>query len=109
MKQPLSDEMLGRENRQITGLCDLSEQSRAYGFIPAFYDTQSRKAMASCFANGTPAPIHVLEGLPQEWVMQRDTSGRVVAAKDSVIAGFLYQGEFYTREQAALVVHPANV
>jgi hypothetical protein len=38
--------------------------------------------------------------------MQRDTSGRVVVAKDSVIAGFLYQGEFYTREQAALAVHP---
>ena len=106
MKQPLSDEVLGRENRQFTGSGGLSEQNRAYGFIPAFYDTQSRKAMASCFANGTPAPIHVLEGLPQEWVMQRDTSGRVVVAKDSVIAGFLYQGEFYTREQAALAVHP---
>jgi hypothetical protein len=104
MKQPLSDEMLGRENRQFTGSGGLSEQNRAYGFIPAFYNTQSRKAMASCFANGTPAHIHVLEGLPQEWVVQRDTFGRVVAAKDSVIAGFLYQGEFYTREQAALAV-----
>jgi len=104
MKQSLSDEMLGRENRQFTGSGGLSEQNRAYGFIPAFYNTQSRKAMASCFANGTPAPIHVLEGLPQEWVVQRDTFGRVVAAKDSVIAGFLYQGEFYTREQAALAV-----
>ena len=109
MKQPLSDEMFGRENRQFTSLGGLSEQNRAYGFIPAFYDTQSRKAMASCFANGTPAPIHVLEGLPQELVMQRDPSGRVVVAKDSVIAGFLYQGEFYTREQAALAVHPATV
>jgi len=96
--------MLGRENRQFTGSGGLSEQNRAYGFIPAFYNTQSRKAMASCFANGTPAHIHVLEGLPQEWVVQRDTFGRVVAAKDSVIAGFLYQGEFYTREQAALAV-----
>ena len=48
MKQPLSDEMLGRENRQFTGSGGLSEQNRAYGFIPAFYDTQSRKAMASC-------------------------------------------------------------
>ena len=109
MKQPLSDERLGRESRQFTGSGGLSEQNRAYGFIPAFYDTQSRKAMASCFANGTLAPIHVLEGLPQEWVRQRGPSGRVVVAKDSVIAGFLYQGKFYTREQAALAVHPANV
>ena len=109
MQQPLSNEMLGRENRQFTGSGGLSEQNRACGFIPAFYDTHSRKAMASCFANGTPAPIHVLEGLPPEWVRQRDPSGRVVAAKNSVIAGFLYQGQFYTREQAALAVHPATV
>jgi hypothetical protein len=108
MKQPLSDEVLRRENQLFVGSGGLSEQNRAHRFVPAFYDTQSRKAAASCFANGTPAPMHVLEGLPREWVVQRDTSGRVVAVKESVIAGFLYQGAFYTREQAALAVHPWN-
>lgn len=101
MKQPLSDQALRKENQLFAGSGGLSEQNRAHRFVPAFYDTQSRKAAASCFANGTPAPMHVLEGLPRECVVQRDTSGRVVA-------GFLYQGAFYTREQAALAVHPWN-
>jgi hypothetical protein len=55
----------------------------------------------SRFANGTPAPIHILDGAPEEWVVARDPSGRVIAVKASVIAGFLHQGRFYTRAQAA--------
>ena len=45
--------------------------------------------------------MHLLDGLPEEWVVQRDTTGRVSAIKDTVIAGFLRNGLFYTREQAA--------
>jgi hypothetical protein len=55
----------------------------------------------SRFANGNPAPIHVLDGLPEDWVIGRDKGGRVMAVKDSVISGFMRQGRFYTRAQAA--------
>jgi hypothetical protein len=34
-------------------------------------------------------------------VVQRDAAGRVSAIKDTVIAGFVRNGLFYTREQAA--------
>jgi hypothetical protein len=45
--------------------------------------------------------MHLLDGLPDEWVVERDAAGRVRAIKDSVIAGFVRDGRFYTREQAA--------
>jgi len=35
------------------------------------------------FANGIQAPIHVLDDLPEEWVIGRNESGRVAAVKDS--------------------------
>jgi hypothetical protein len=39
--------------------------------------------------------MHLLEGLPLEWVVRRDASGRVVAAKASLTVGFLKSGRFY--------------
>ncbi len=45
--------------------------------------------------------MHLLDGLPEEWVRERHPSGRVAVVKYSVVSGFLRQGEFYTREQVA--------
>jgi hypothetical protein len=47
------------------------------------------------------APIHLLCGLPAEWVVSRDAAGGVSAVKPSIVAGFLRDGRFYTREEAA--------
>lgn len=55
----------------------------------------------SCFGDGRPAPIHVLDGMPEDWVEQRSLQGRVLSVKRSVVAGFVRDGEFYTREDAA--------
>jgi hypothetical protein len=54
----------------------------------------------SRLAGGTPAPVHLLGGLPEEWVIDRDAGGGVCAVKASVVAGFLRGDRFYTREQA---------
>ena len=104
MKQSLSYAVLREENQIFAGSGGVSRGNRTYGFIPAFYDTQSCQAVVSRFANGTPAPVHVLDGVPKEWVERRDPSGRIAALKNTVIAGFLHQGRFYTREQAARAV-----
>ena len=45
-----------------------------------------------------------LDGLPQELVIMRSTTGRVMAVKESVIAGFVRCGQFFTREQTAAAV-----
>ena len=104
MKRCLSYPVLRKENRRFARSGGVSQENRALGFVPAFYDTCSHQMVISHFANGARAPIHILEGLPETWVVARDASGRVTAVKDSVISGFFRQGKFYTREQAAQVV-----
>lgn len=101
MKRFLSYSTLYQENRRFAGSGGVSRENRTQGFVPAFYDTCSHRTVISHFANGATAPIHILDGLPEEWVAARDAAGRITAVKDSVIAGFLRQGTFYTREQAA--------
>lgn len=89
------------QNRRFKGSGGISQENRAGGFLPAFADTATGATYRSCFADGNPAPIHLLDGLPAELVVARSASGRVTAVKDSVVAGFLRAGRFYTREQAA--------
>ena len=49
--------------------------------------------------------MHLLDGLPDEWVVNRDTGGRPSAVRPSVIAGFVRNGLFYTREEVAAALH----
>jgi hypothetical protein len=102
MKRLLSYPALYQENRWFADSGGVSRENRAP--VPACYDTRSHRTVISHLANGATAPLHILEGLPEAGVMARDASGRVTAVKDSVIAGFLRQGKFYTREQAAQAV-----
>jgi hypothetical protein len=97
-------ERLQKENLAFAGTGGVSEGNRSSGFLPAFCDTQTGRAVLARFRDGTPAPIHVLDGLPDEWVVECGPSGRVLAIKASIIAGFLHQGRFYTREQAARAI-----
>jgi hypothetical protein len=105
MKQMLCKAQLRQQNQMYAGTGGVSAENRAQGFVPAFFDTESRTVAISRFANGNPAPIHVLDGLPEEWVVYRDDCGKVRTVKTSVIAGFVCRGTFYTRAQAAVLVN----
>ena len=48
-----------------------------------------------------PAPIHLMEGLPEEWAVGHDVKGRITSVKPTIISGFVRGDDFYTREQAA--------
>lgn len=96
--------LLRQQNRAYQGSGGVSRNNRSAGFSPGYLDSRSGEAMLSCFANGQPAPIHVLEGLPEAWVSQRDAQGQVLCARSGVIAGFIRAGRFYSREQAARAV-----
>lgn len=98
---PMSEQILRRENEQYMHTGGRSEENRSRGFRPAFMDRETSKVYPSRFANGTPAPVHMLDGLPAEVVVSRSASGRVVSVKASVVSGFLLDDEFYTREEAA--------
>ena len=78
-----------------------SQEGASQGFLPAFLDTGTGAVYLSRFADGRLAPVHVLEGLPLNFVLSRTPSGRVAAAVESLVAGFVRRGRFYTRLQAA--------
>lgn len=92
---------LADQNQHFEGTAGVSHENRSLGFLPAFADTDTGMVYLSRFANGQLAPMHLLDGLPEKVVEQRDACGRVMAVKDSVIAGFVRDDYFYTREQAA--------
>ena len=97
---------LETENKLFAGTAGISQNNRSSGFIPAFCDMETNTVEPSRFASGVMAPVHLFDGLPAAWIKDRDAKGHVKAVKGSVIAGFLHEGRFYTREQAAaLIVH----
>lgn len=104
MKRPRRDSVIPRKTSQLPGAGGFSQGNRRAGFVPAFLDTSTGRVYASCFADGRPASMHFLEGLPEELVRARDALGRVRALKESVVAGFVRGSDFFTREQAALAV-----
>ncbi len=101
MKRGFDAAALRRENRTYRGSGGVSAQNRCGGFAPAFLDLETGMVYRACFADGRPAPMHLLDGLPAEVVVDRHASGTVRAVKGSIVAGFLGRGRFFTREQAA--------
>ncbi|MFO1349171.1 MAG: hypothetical protein U1F68_00230 [Gammaproteobacteria bacterium] len=99
--KPMTPHRLIEQNQRFQGRGGVSAENRDAGFRPAFIDTATGAIYLSRFADGRPAPMHLLDGLPPELVIARFPSGRVAAAKDSVVAGFVRAGRFYTRDQAA--------
>jgi hypothetical protein len=101
MTQTMTENRLQKENRRYVGTGGVSQENRQCGFMPAFHDRMSGRTELSRFTDGSPAPIHMLVALPDDWVTKRDASGQVIAVKGSVIAGFVMNDRFYTRAEAA--------
>lgn len=100
----LCDCDLQTQNERFAGTGGISGNNRAAGFVPAYLNTATGEALASRFEDGRPAPVHVLDGLPDSWIAGRDARGCVTRTKRDVIAGFLRDGRFFTREAAALAL-----
>jgi hypothetical protein len=101
----LCNDELARENQQFTGTGGVSNENRSLGFLPAFCDTETGAVYISRNMDGTQAAIHMLDGLPEALITERDQQNNIVSVKPSVIPGFVKDNEFYTREQAAALVH----
>lgn len=99
MAKALTQEDLLTLSRQYLGTYGESRGNRPFGFMPAFRDDDTGKVYLSCQANGVPAPVHLIEGLPDELVLERGDDGKVAAVKPSLLGGFIYQGYFYTRDE----------
>ncbi|MCB1870076.1 MAG: hypothetical protein KDI43_16565 [Gammaproteobacteria bacterium] len=96
----LSEQLLRDQNQEFADTAGVSAGNREKAFVPAFQNTRNGECVVSRFADGSDAPIHVLDGLPRHWITSVDESGHVTAVDEAVIAGFLHDGRFYTREEA---------
>jgi hypothetical protein len=101
MKRVMNETVLRKENATHAGTGGRSEENRSLGFRPAFLDFATQTTYLSRFANGRPAPFHILDGLPEDVVVDRSPNGRVISAKATLISGFERNGFFYTRTAAA--------
>lgn len=79
----------------------ISQNNAEHGFRAAFRDEESGRVVLARFEDGSPAPIHLLDGLPEEWVLERDEAGRISSVRPSITAGFVLNGRFFTRQEAA--------
>jgi hypothetical protein len=101
MMEQLTRETLKTQNQRFCHTAGVSHQNNRWGYLPGFLDEETGSVYPSCKADGTLAPIHVMDGLPESLITARSASGRAAAVKRTVIAGFIKEGHFYTREQVA--------
>ncbi len=91
---------LARENFRYMGTGGVSANNRSQGFVPAFKDTETGIIYRSRFANGMPAPVHMLAGLPEDLIEVDEILSTTLSLKSSVISGFIREETFYSREEA---------
>ncbi|MEA3641458.1 MAG: hypothetical protein VBE63_16155 [Lamprobacter sp.] len=104
MQGALTELALRNENALYAKTRGISEANRALGWRPGYLNQATGAIELSRFADGRPAPVHVLDGLPEAWVQCRDAAGHVIAAEPEIVSGFIRDGQFFTREQAARAV-----
>lgn len=92
------------ENCQYAGTGGVSEGNVQAHFVPAFQDSTTGHVEISRFQDGRPAPLHLFDGLPEQWVIQRNLKGKVIEIKSSIVSGFVRMGQFFTRQEAALFI-----
>jgi hypothetical protein len=100
----LTMSVLQEQDERYAGTGGRSDVNRDLGFRPAFLDCSTCAIYLSRFRDGRIAPLHVLDGLPDDVVLVRAETGHALMVKSSLVAGFERHGFFYTRRAAARAV-----
>ncbi|MDX1755514.1 MAG: hypothetical protein R3175_05570 [Marinobacter sp.] len=79
----------------------MSENNAQARFVPAFKDSRTGQVVISRFGDGRPAPFHLVDGLPDEWITHRDLDGRAIGVRATIVSGFVRLGRFFTRQEAS--------
>ena len=108
MDQPVTVITLDDDNRHFAETGGVSGKNRQHGFVPGFLDRATGRIYRACQADGSPSSVHTLDGLPDALVLSRTQSGHVKMVKGTVLPGFILDGQFYTREQAAQCLEQEN-
>mgnify|MGYP000061862982 CR=1 FL=1 len=101
MNKVFTLQQLQQQSALYQGSGGCSEENHNFGFQPAFFDSETGEIYPSCLANGTPSPVHSLNGLPEGLVLARDEQGNVLVVKASVVSGFQRDGCFYSRDECS--------
>ena len=102
MSRPLTEDVLREESATYVGSCGDSTTARKNHFIPAFRDEADGRVELARLKNGCVAPMHLITALPKSWATRVDDAGNVLELIETIVAGFVRDGRFYTREEAAL-------
>ncbi len=87
------------ENIHYQNTLGISGSNVEYGFMPAFLDRNSGKIYRSCFSDGRPSAVHLYDALPDAVITKRNNNNKPIAVNACIISGFLFNEQFYTREQ----------
>lgn len=101
---PLTPGRIRDERRWYADTGGESSVCAQEGLAPGFRDEETGRVYRACFRDGRAAPMHLLDGLPDDVVLARDGRGRVLAVKPTLVSGFIYCGCFYSRAEAAAMV-----
>ena len=85
MAQTLTLQTLEAENQSFAGTGGISSANRHYGFTPGFLDRETGAVYCSCWADGTPAPFHALDGLPDDAGFDGDNVAAGVAGQYQMV------------------------
>jgi hypothetical protein len=97
----MNEQTLRHENLAFTGTRGVSQNNSRSGFKPAFLNRNSGRVEISKMEGGYPAPIHLIDWLPEEWAASIRKDGSIESLVPGIISGFSRNGKFYTREETA--------
>lgn len=71
------------------------------GFLPAFRHLETGEIRLCQLDDGRISRRHLLDSLPDDWILERDASGRPAALVSEVEPGFLRGIQFWTLQNLA--------
>ena len=71
------------------------------GFLPAFRHLETGEIRLCQLADGRISRRHLLDSLPDDWILERDAHGRPAALVSEVEPGFLRGIQFWTLQNLA--------
>lgn len=71
------------------------------GFLPAFRHLETGEIRLCQLADGRISRRHLLDSLPDDWILERDARGRPAALVSEVEPGFLRGIQFWTLQNLA--------
>ncbi len=77
----------------------------SFGFMPAFKNLKDQSIHLSIDRNGELSVMHLLDGLPDYWIKEKDEMGVAQSLKSEIIAGFMRNSIFYTLSEIVNDIH----